>query len=133
MMLVALAAWCAGLCCASVSAYAYTKLTTWQTFGEKFQLGYVVGYLDAVKLMKRKDQRVMLPSSGRAKYEQWRQSVNRFYENPMHADRPVPDAMMAVGEELRDSILRAYDERRQKRREAMRSGAAPSPSPGRAP
>src|SRR5262249_55724334 len=75
-----------------------TKLNAWQGFGEYFQLGYVVGYLDAVKLINSKDRRVMVPTSGSNDYDRWLALVNEYFVDPKNADRSVPDAMFAAGQ-----------------------------------
>ena len=126
---MAVLAGCAGFGAASMSAYAYTQMNTWRQFGERFQLGYVVGYLDAVKLSKRKDPRAMIPSPSRGDYEGWRQDVDAFYEDPVNQNRPVPDAMLAVGEKLRARIMKEYTEQRRQRLEAARTLPSPSPAP----
>lgn len=129
IVLVAVLAWCAGFGAASMSAYAYTQMHTWRQFGERFQLGYIVGYLDAVKLSKRKDARAMIPSPSRGDYEGWRQDVNAFFEDPVNENRPVPDAMLAVGQKLRERIMKEYTAQRRRRLEAGRTLPSPSPEP----
>jgi hypothetical protein len=115
-----------GLCLASLTAYGYTKLNAWRAQGEQFQLGYVVGYLDAAALWKRKDPRAYVPAGGRGKYEEWRRKVNEFYEDPANADRSIPDAMLVIGKQVQDRIMKAYKERR---RAAGRTQAGASPTP----
>jgi len=122
-IVIAALAGCGGFCLASATALGGVKFRTWCEFGEVFQLGYVVGYLDAVALAKRHDMRAYgVPSGGKVNYELWRDRVNEFYADPAHANAQVPDAMRAVGEKFQEEILKA-------RAEARR----PSPSPGASP
>ena len=124
-------AWIAGFLCAGVAAHAYTKLNAWQAFGERFQLGYVAGYIDAAKLSKYKDVRVAIPTQGRARHQHWVDGVNAFYEDSANAGRPVPDAMGVVGDDLKREFLKAYRERRDQALEAAEaSRAAPNEAPG---
>jgi hypothetical protein len=126
-LVIAVVAWCAGFLVAAVTGHAYTKLNAWRAFGEQFQLGYVVGYIDAVKLAKFKDLRATIPTMGRARYKEWQDGVNEFYEDPANADRPVPDAMLEVGRELQDRILKAYRAQREAARESATAPATPAP------
>lgn len=131
-VLVAVVACCAGFLVATMAAHAYTRLNAWRSHGERFQLGYVVGYIDAVKLSKFKDTRAMIPTSGRARHQDWLNRINAFYDDPENADRPIPDAMRVVGKQFQTEILKAYKERRDRAYEAGRA-ASPSPSPATGP
>jgi hypothetical protein len=126
-MLTAVLAGCAGFCLATAAAYGYAKLDAWRTFGENFQLGYVVGYLDAVALNKRHDTRVWIPASAKPNYERWRAMVNDYFADPANAERPVPDGMAAAGKILQAEMVKEYQER------AERLKSAPSPSPDAVP
>ena len=125
-VLVAMVACCVGFALAAMTAQAYTKLNAWRSHGEKFQLGYVVGYIDAVKLSKFKDTRATIPTAGRARHQDWLNRVNAFYDDPANADRPVPDAMLVVGRELQEEILRVYKQRRDRAVAASKAAAADS-------
>jgi len=114
-------AWAAGFCMAAGIASATTMLNAWQGFGENFQLGYVVGYIDAVKLQHLKDPRVDISTTGTADFERWRQLVNDYFADPKHANRAVPDAMYAAGKIITDEMI--ADLRRR------RGLASPSPAP----
>jgi hypothetical protein len=106
---------------AAATASAYTKLAAWRTYGESFQLGYVVGYLDAVSLAKRSDMRALsIPSGGRANHARWRAMVNEFYADPANEKRSVPDAMAAAGKRVFEEMMKS------------RQGPGPTPmaSPG---
>jgi hypothetical protein len=120
IVLTALAFGC-GLALASVTAHAYTKLRIWRSYGPPFQLGYVVGYLDAISLSKRKDQRALIAAGGRQDYERWTAMVNEFYEDPANAERPIPDAMLVVGRKFQEEIMKAY-------RERLMSSPVPTPA-----
>src|SRR5258706_11530048 len=91
-------AWAAGFVMAAGIASAVTLRNAWQDLGEYFQLGYVVGYIDAVKLEHLKDRRTMIPTSGTADFEYWRKLVNEYFADPKDANPSVPDAMFAAGE-----------------------------------
>jgi hypothetical protein len=116
----------AGYFAASASAFAYAKLHAWRSHGEAFQLGYVVGYLDAVTLMKRSDRRaynVPMVLSERPDYARWRDEVNEYFRDPANAKRSIPDAMGAIGARIsREQLDRIID------RERGRATPAPSPS-----
>ena len=119
--LMVVLAGCAGFCVASATAFGYAKLNAWRSFGEHFQLGYVVGYLDAVQLTKRHDPRALVPSEGQPAYERWRDMVNAFYADPANANRAVPDAMAAAGAQIQGEILESVRKRR------ARPAASPNP------
>lgn len=124
---------CVGFAVATMTAHAYTKLSAWRSHGDKFQLGYVVGYIDAVKLAKFKDTRATIPTAGRAKHQDWLRRVNAFYDDPANVERPIPDAMLVVGQQLQDEILRAYKERRDRILNAAKAGSKPDAAAGSAP
>jgi hypothetical protein len=122
-MLVATLAVGAGLCLASATAFASTRLNIWRTYGEYFQLGYVVGYLDAVVLAQRHDIRAQILSGGAQDFNRWVREVNAFYEDPKNAERPVPDAMHAVGMRIGGEWLQELARKQQQGK------PSPSPSP----
>ena len=134
-VLVAMLACCVGFAVATMTAHAYTRLNAWRSHGENFQLGYVVGYIDAVKLSKFKDTRAMIPTSGRSRHRDWLNSVNAFYDDPANADRPIPDAMQVVGQALQAEMLKAFKERRNRahKNAAGTAGTAPAPAPDPVP
>ncbi len=119
---------CVGFCLASTLAFGYAKLDAWRGYGENFQLGYVVGYLDAVALSKRHDLRAWLPIYSKPNYERWRAMMNDYFADPANADRSLPDGMGAAGKIVQDEILKAYKERSK-----QGSSASPSPDPGSHP
>lgn len=124
-------AWCAGLCTAAGAAHGFALLDAWQAYGEQFQLGYVVGYIDAVTLAKRHDQRVYaIPTGGMPKYELWRSRVNDFFADPANAKRSVPDAMAAAGKIFQDEFLKAWAEHKKK---ATPAPGAATPEPAAPP
>jgi hypothetical protein len=115
-------AWSAGFCMAAGVAFGTTMLDAWRGYGEYFQLGYVVGYIDAIKLQHLKDPRVMLPTSGTADFERWRKLVNEYFADPKNANRAVPDAMLAAGKIVSEEMKKEY-------RERMMASPVPSASP----
>src|SRR6267142_131832 len=117
-------AWAAGFVMAAGIASAVTLRNAWQDLGEYFQLGYVVGYIDAVKLEHLKDRRTMIPTSGTADFEYWRKLVNEYFADPKNANRSVPDAMYAAGQIVSENIRRSLRERML---------PSPSPSPAISP
>ncbi len=128
-MIVALAlGWGAGLLMAAGAAHGYALLNAWRGFGESFQLGYVVGYLDAVVLSSRHDDRVYIFTSTGVSYERWRQLVNDYFADPANAKRSLPDGMAAAAKVLRAEWAQRYEEQKKKSRSAA-SPAAPG-SPG---
>jgi hypothetical protein len=120
-------AWSVGFCmAAAVASAATTRLNAWRAFGEYFQLGYVVGYLDAVKLAYANDSRVMLPTSGMADFERWRTLVNEYFADPKNANRVVPDAMAEAGKVISAEAIQRLRERN------AQAAISPSPSPSSA-
>ena len=120
-MLVATLAVGAGLGLASVTAFGSTRMNIWRTYGEYFQLGYVVGYLDAVLLAQRHDVRAQVLGGGSRDFNRWVREVNAFYEDAKNAERPVPDAIYVVGTKMRDEWLAELARKRQQ--------GTPSPNP----
>jgi hypothetical protein len=119
-------AWVAGFCMAASVASGYALLDAWQGFGENFQRGYIVGYLDAVSLQKRHDMRVWLPSTSHTDFERWRSLVNEYFADPANAKRSVPDGMAAAGKIIQREVMETY----RKHEEAL---TAPSPTVSSAP
>lgn len=118
-MVLALCAWLGG----SATAWAYTKLNAWRGFGPDFQLGYVAGYLDGLKIGRATDIRGMyVTTGGRPNLEQWRADVNAFYEDPANAQKSIPDAVNAVAQKRREANMRKQVEKRA-------ATPAPAPSP----
>ena len=115
MILVATLAAFGGFCLASASAFAALRYHTWRSSGESFQLGYVIGYLDAVRLGQRKDPRMMVPTGNDKNYDKWVREVNAFYANPANENRSVPDAIYEVGSAIRTQMLKEWGLRRQGR------------------
>jgi hypothetical protein len=112
---------CAGFCIAAATAFGYAKLNAWRDYGENFQLGYIVGYLDGVNLAQHHDERAIVPTGGRPQYARWRDMVNEFYADPANASRPIPDAMAVVGAKIREEVFEKWRLRREQ--------PVPSPSP----
>jgi len=130
---------CAGFCVASVTAFGHAKLNVWREFGEKFQLGYIVGYLDGVNLAQHHDERAFVPTGGRPDYERWRDMVNAFYDDPKNEKLPIPNAMASVGATIQAELLQKWRERRKHPAPStspdgnaasptMRPAASPSPT-----
>ena len=122
-ILVAAAAFCGGVCLATATAFGSARLNVWRAYGESFQLGYVVGYLDAVRLAQRKDKRAMLPVNNVKNYDRWVREVNQYFEDPAHAKRTVPDAMEAIGKKIRAEWMQEWAAR------SKRARPSPNPSP----
>jgi len=123
-LLAVAAAAIGGFCLASVTAFGVTQFNIWQTNGEQFQLGYIVGYLDAVTLSQRKDRRAMLPTGGGKNFDRWLREVNAYFADPANAKRSVPDAMGFVGTKIRNEWMEDWARRTRQAR------PSPSPSPG---
>lgn len=113
MILVAMLAAFGGFCLANGSAFATLRYNIWRSSGEQFQLGYVVGYLDAVKLTQRKDFRMQIPVGNDKNFDRWVRDVNAFYANPANENRAVPDAMYEVGSAIRVKMLQEWGLKRQ--------------------
>lgn len=120
---VATVAGCLGFLVASVTSDAATLFKTWRQFGPTFQLGYVVGYLDAITLAQRKDPRAALPTQTGMDFNMWVTGVNQYFENPANAQRSVPDAMSSVGRELRRRWLEDWSEKLKARRSPQPSSS----------
>lgn len=116
-------AFAAGLCLSAATAWGYALLDAWRGYGDNFQIGYVVGYLDAIALTKRHDPRSFVPSVNKPNYERWRALVNEFYADPANAKRAVPDGMAAAGKTIQEELMADLMKRRQ------RAKASPSPAP----
>jgi hypothetical protein len=125
--IVAGLAWCGGFLMASAPAFGYAKLNAWRSFGENFQLGYVVGFVDGITLWKRSDRRgASFPIGGKPNYELLRDKVNEFFADPANANRALVDAMAVIGAQMSLERLNAFKERA-----ARTPGAASSPgAPG---
>lgn len=120
-------AWVAGFCMATSVAFGYMLLDAWRGMGADFQLGYVVGYLDAAKLQQRRDMRAWaIPTGKQISYERWRDLVNAYFEDPAHAKMSVPDAIAAIADNFREERTNAYAARR-------RLLTSPSPAPSLTP
>ncbi len=120
-----------GFVLASGLVWGYAMLDAWRGFGDNFQLGYVVGYLDAVALAKRHDVRAWVPVYARPDYERWRKLMNEYFADPKNANRPLADGMGAAGKIFQDETLKALRERAERARRSpgpVPSGA-PAPSP----
>jgi hypothetical protein len=91
-----------GFCLANMSAFAALRYNIWQSSGERFQLGYVIGYLDAVALAGQRDPRAQIPTGVGKNFDKWVRDVNAFYADPANQDRSVPDAMYQIGSKIRD-------------------------------
>lgn len=130
VLLVAFA-WAVSFTYASTTSWAYTRYKIWRDFGEQFQLGYIVGYLEGVLLAKRHDARVQsLVLGGRQDHLWWKARVSEFYEDPANADRDVPEAIAIIGRVEREKEM----EKRRLRIEAERARRrVPAPSPSGKP
>jgi hypothetical protein len=128
-IILVLSAWLGGLCCAGASAWAYTMLNAWRGFGSDFQLGYVAGYLDGLKIGRSGDVRgTFVRTGGRPDLVGWRDAVNAFYEDPANARKPIAEAMSAVGRKRHEEDLA------RKRKDGAPAPSASSPTPAvRAP
>lgn len=124
MITVATLAAFGGFCLASATAFASLRYDVWRVSGDVFQLGYVIGYLDAVRLSQRKDFRVQVPTGNDKNFGRWVRAVNDFYADPANENRSVPDAMYQVGSTIRTQMLRDWGLKRQGR---------PVPSPSALP
>lgn len=124
MVLVATVATFTGFCFASVSAFATLRYNIWKSYGPSFQLGYIIGYLDAVSLSQHKDPRVQVPTGLGKNFDGWVKEVNEFYADPANEGRSVPDAIYTVGDRKRTEILRKWGAQRMNR---------PLPSPSAKP
>jgi hypothetical protein len=114
LIIAALAALAAfgGFCLASASAFASLQFNVWQKSDERFRLGYVIGYLDAVALMQRKDVRVQVPLTGGKNFDHWMKGLEAFYADPANQTRSVPEAIYEIGSKARDDMLRNWGLRR---------------------
>ena len=111
-----------GFLLASASAWATLRYNVWKQYGDMFQLGYVIGYFDAVDLMKKKDVRVQIPNLAGKDFRKWVKDVNAFYADPSHENQAVPEAIYAIGSRARDDMLRQWGLQRQ-------GLTVPTPSP----
>ncbi|MCC6763771.1 MAG: hypothetical protein IT293_03830 [Deltaproteobacteria bacterium] len=112
-----------GFCLAAASSFAALRYNIWKGYGEQFQLGYVVGYLDAVSLAQRKDSRLNVPTGGGKNFDRWVADINTFYADPANQNRSVPDAMFVIGSRIRDQMLQEWGLKRQGRPVPTRSAA----------
>jgi hypothetical protein len=121
---IAFAAACGGSVVAGVGAYATTRGNIWQMNGPEFRLGYVIGYLDAVTLAQRRDQRATVPVIGKTMFDRYVKGVDAYLADPANAGRTVPDAMAAVGNKIREEWMLEW---------SRRTRRSPSPSPSAGP
>jgi hypothetical protein len=123
-IVVATLAACGGFCLAAASSFATLRYNIWEAYGHQFQLGYVVGYLDAVSLSSRKDSRIQIPTGGpKTDFDKWVADVNAFYADPANRNRPVPDAMLEIGTRIRTKMLQEWGLKRQGRPVPTRSAS----------
>jgi hypothetical protein len=106
MIVVATLAAFGGFCFASAPAFATLRYNIWKTSTDQFQLGYVIGYLDAARLAQRRDYRAAVPITPGKDFTGWVRGVNEYFAKPENANRTVPDAMSEVGTAFRVEILR---------------------------
>ncbi len=106
---------CAGFCFAAASSTAALRYDIWKGYGYQFQLGYVVGYLDAVGMARRKDARLNVPTGRNKDFDKWVADINAFYDDPANQNRPVPDAMFEIGTRIRTKMIQEWGLRRQGR------------------
>ncbi|MCC6849608.1 MAG: hypothetical protein IT294_13985 [Deltaproteobacteria bacterium] len=123
MIAVATVAAFGGFCFAAASSFAALRYNIWNGYGHPFQLGYVIGYLDAVTMAQRKDQRLNVPTGGGKNFEKWVADINTFYADPANQNRTVPDAMFAIGSRIRDQMLLEWGLKRQGRPVPTQSAA----------
>lgn len=102
-------------------AFGYAMFNAWQGFGPDFQLGYVVGYFDGVTLANRHDIRGYM-SWMKIPYEQWRDEVNKYYQDEARRKYPLPTAM-------HDVYVRLVAQKYPKLGEAWKRLKPVSPSP----
>ena len=108
---------------ATTTALSNTSVNIWRLYGDRFQLGYVVGYLEAVRLTQRRDQRTLIPAGGK-NFDRWVRDINAYLDDPANGDRTVPDAMGFVGAKIRQETMDGWNKRN------SRGRPSPSPSPG---
>ena len=106
MIVVATLAAFGGFCFASATAFASLRYGYWQAAPPQFQLGYVIGFLDAAGLSRRGDYRVAVPIMRGKDFSSWVRGVNEFYAKPENQKRSVADAISAVGTGIREELLR---------------------------
>jgi hypothetical protein len=123
-IVVGLIAAVGGFCAASIPALAALRYNIWSQHGEQFQLGYVIGYIDAVRLAQRKDPRLQIPTTGGKDFDRWVRDVNAFYADPNNHAKAVPDAMYDVGIRIREEWMQNWRAQRLKK-----PAIVPSPSP----
>jgi hypothetical protein len=124
MIVVATVAAVGGFCLASATAFAALRYNIWQASSEQFQLGYVIGYLDAAALAQKRDSRARIAPGPGKNYDLWVKGVNAFYENPANQSRSVADAMADFGTKMREDLLREWGRKRM-----GLPPASPSPQP----
>jgi hypothetical protein len=107
-ILVACVAAIGGFCLATATSLAAARYNMWKSGGNGFQIGYVVGYIDAVGLSQRHDERASIPTRGGKNYDRWIKGVNAFYEKPENRNREIADAIYSVGQTMRDEYLRQW-------------------------
>jgi hypothetical protein len=107
-ILVACLAALGGFCVASATAFAAARYNMWKSGGDNFRLGYVIGYVDAVALSQRHDERASIPTRGGKSYDRWITGVNAYFEKPENQSREIADAIYSVGQTMRDEYLRQW-------------------------
>ncbi len=125
MIVVATLAAFGGFCIASATAFASLRYGYWKAAPPQFQLGYVIGYLDAAGLSRKGDFRLAVPITNNKDFSGWVRGVNEFYAKPENQNRSVADAIAAVGTAMRVELLRESGRKRM--------GIVTSPLPSNAP
>jgi hypothetical protein len=107
-IVIAMLAAVGGFCLASASALASLQYKMWNQSDDQFKTGYVIGYLDAVALMQRKDYRVSVPLRGGKNFDFWLRGLKSYYADPANQVRSVPEAIYEIGAKSRDDLLRNW-------------------------
>lgn len=113
-----------GFCLATATTFAAARYNIWHSSGPSFQLGYIIGYLDAVSLVQKRDLRASVPIRAGKKYDRWVDGVNAYFEDPANQKREIADGIHAVGIKIRDEWLRDWG-----KKATDRAVATPVPSP----
>jgi len=82
-------------------AHSATGKKAWERFGNMFQAGYIIGFLDCVRLAKGMDSRGYIATnyilSSRARPSDYQAWINEEYKKPEAAERTLPQMLVLAG------------------------------------
>jgi hypothetical protein len=94
-----------GLICATAAgSWAVMGKSHWEEHNWHFQVGYLAGFLDVVRVVQARNPDTSLAREFKVPPQTpvylWREKVNSLYADEANADRPLSQIIVMVGDEL---------------------------------